>query len=347
LKRSKAIVGVALLCFLFGASPVFADSPHNNLSLTLNGAILNSGTESYYHYGGQLVAGSILGYNLDLSKSDLHYWLTASVSGVAVSGHAGFEVDTVGGEGAHYFVTGDAQIGSMVPAEQFPLGCTFGVDCTSAIPGLFLGLATVTITKCDDGQSNGQGNDQSNGQGNSQGDGCRVVYQQDLPMQFESAFLNPFGGPILMASNGGEVFLIANYSAAKVTWSGIQLGGVINGSLSGNPVSGTFGMKVSAVEDLKAGTEVEAGKIAFFGMSPSSLDAAGGFMSRSTIPPGTACPPSLGFPPGTCQITGFNTKGEFSMQTQRGGSIEGSFVTIWTAPAVLFTSSVTATFKSQ
>jgi hypothetical protein len=168
-----------------------------------------------------------------------------------------------------------------------------------------------------------------------------------LPMQFESGFLNPFGGPIFIASDGGEIFIVATYTASGVSWTGTQLGGTAVGSLAGAPVAGGFAMTVSAFEDLKAGTEVESGTIALVGMTPSTLNATGHFSGRSTIPLGTPCPDVLGFPPGTCQLTGFQSAGEFSMDLASGGSISGSYATSWTVPAVAFTSSVSATVSSN
>jgi hypothetical protein len=166
-----------------------------------------------------------------------------------------------------------------------------------------------------------------------------------LPMQFESAFLNPFGGPIFLASSGGEIFVVSTYSEARVTWTGTQLGGAVAGSLAGNPVAGSFGMTVNAVEDLKNGVEEDQGTIAFLGMSDPSLNAAGQFEGSSIIPAGSDCSAAFGLPPGTCQLTGFSSQGEFSQSAALGGSIHGEYSTQWTVPAVAFTSTVSATLK--
>jgi hypothetical protein len=330
LKLVTVLATAAVLALLLGSTPALADSPHTNLSLTLNGAILDAGSSTYYHVGGHLAGAYILGVPVDPSSSVLHYSLTASVSGLSVAGEASFSLASVGQDGSHNYVLGEAPIDSMVPAEEFPLGCTLGVDCTSAIPGVFLGTASVSVVTCH---------------GALQAGHCQTLFHGDLPMQFESAFLNPFGGPIMMASDGGEVVIVATYTQSRVTWAGIQLGGTASGTLAGSPVSGQFGMTVSAVEDLRGGYELDAGSIAFLGMSQPSLNAAGGFVGRSTIPAGTACPPELGFPPGTCQLTGFASKGVFSMTNALGGDLKGSYSTTWTVPAVAFSSTVSATLS--
>jgi hypothetical protein len=330
LKLVKAVTAAVLLSLLFGAAPVLADSHHGNLNLSLNGAILDSGTEAYYHQGGQLVSAYILGAPVDPTQSVLKFSLQASVVGLQASGHASFSLMAMGHGADHTFVNGTAPIDGMVPAEEFPLGCTLGVDCLSAIPGVFLGTATVSVVSCHGAQ---------------EADHCSAPVQLKLHMSFESAFLNPFGGPILMASDGGEIFIVATYSQSRVTWTGIQLGGTASGSLAGSPVSGNFGMLVSATEDLRGGYELDHGSIAFVGMTPTSLDALGTFTGRSTIPAGTPCPAYLGFPPGTCQLTGFGSSGVFSMTTASGHSITGKYSTDWTVPAVAFDSTVSATLK--
>jgi hypothetical protein len=330
LNAYKVLAAAGLLLLLAGSSPAFASSPHGSLSLTMNGIILSSGAEDYYHTGGQVLAGSVLGQALDPSRSTTHFSVSATVSGVDVSGAATFTISQNGPGGTHTQVDGVAVIGGMVPAEQFPLGCVMGTNCTSAIPGVFLGAASVTITVCH---------------GSSSAGACSVNEELALPMEFESAFLDPHGGPILMSSLGGEVTLVSTYSQARVQWSGTELGGVVSGSLSGSPVAGYFSMNVSATEDLAAGYELDKGSIAFFGMSNPALDAYGTFTGRSTIPLGTPCPAELGFPPGTCQVTGFSSSGVFSQSTALGGSVTGSYATTWIAPAVAFTSVVSAVLK--
>jgi hypothetical protein len=230
-----------------------------------------------------------------------------------------------------------------------PPGCTFGVDCTSAVPLFYLGSSSVTMETCT-GQNLGShhgdhswGRDGNDGEGN----GCSVVFSGDLPMQYESAYLNPFGGPVLFESQGGEVMVVAAYSQAKIDWNGSQLGGVATGTLDGNAVFGGFSMTVNAHEDLVAGTESESGSIALVGMVPTSLNADGRFRGHSTFSPlgGIDCAASMGLPEGTCTLTGLSSSGSFSMHSD-GGKIRGSYSTQWGTPAFAFSSTVSAAVGS-
>ena len=325
LGRAFALSGLIIL--LAGAAPAFAANPHSSLSLTMTGMILDSGTQSYYHTGGNLVVAVIGGSELTSASSVLHYALHATVSELTVSGTASFELNAVDAKGSHFVVSGEATIDGMVPAESFPLGCT--TDCTSGIPGVFTGVATLEAQQCQGAEEAGH---------------CVELLQETVPMIFESAFLNPFGGPIFMQSVDNAVYIESTYSQSRVIWTGIQLGGTILGSLAGSPVAGTFGMIVNATEDLRGGYELDHGTIAFSSSNPA-VTALGTFVGRSTIPAGLPCDPSLGFPPGTCQITGFSSAGVFSQTNALGGSIGGTYTTQWTAPAVAFTSTVAATLK--
>jgi hypothetical protein len=355
MRISRLAVTLLVVAVLAISTPAYADQKQSNLTLTFNGAILSSGTQSYSHDGGKLVLGTWLGNPIDPSKANLDYSLNAHITGLAAKGEADFTFTVKGADGSSTKVTGDAPISGMIPAEAFPLDCNLGVEpCTSGVPGVFTGQAAVTVQTCHSGndQSSNQGPKSSDGHGSDHGDkGCSKASHLTLPMEFESAFLNPFGGPIFMLSQGGEIFVESTYAESRVTWTGIQLGGSATGTLAGSPVSGGFAMKVSAVEDLKAGTEVEHGTIALFGMNPPNLNAAGHFDGKSTIPqPGSPCPlpppPFQPFPPGTCQLTGFQSSGDFSMDASSGGSIKGTYSTAWDVPAVTFTSSVSATFDS-
>jgi hypothetical protein len=159
-------------------------------------------------------------------------------------------------------------------------------------------------------------------------------------MEFESAYLNPFGGPILMMSLDGMTSIVSTYSQASIVWKGIQLGGFVTGTLDNQPVGGGFAMTVNAHEDLLAGTESEEGSISLVGMNPSSLNANGHFEGQSTIPAGSPC--GAPFPDGTCQVTGLNSQGSFSMHSS-GGDIDGSYSITWNAPAFSFAGIASAT----
>jgi hypothetical protein len=358
LKTAKIAVAIALLFLLAGSSPVFAEDgshgSHQNLSLTLSGGILNSGTQHYSHSGGDLVAALVGGLPIDLSGAELRYSLHAVITGLDVQGQATFNLAYSDSTGAHIQIEGSAPIDNMVPAEVFPFWCNFpGVDCTgtinSAIPGLFLGTAAITTQTCQgDNQGGGdqsqKSGDNSNNGGGDNSNSCRET-PSSTPMQFESAFLNPFGGPIIMGSSDGKLVIVATYSHARVTWDGIQMGGSAKGQISGDPVTGKFAMMVSATEDLKQGHESDRGTIVFSEMSNPSLDAAGKFSGESTIPPGISdCSALTGFP-GTCHLTGFHSEGHFSMKNASGDKIKGEYSTEWMVPAVAFTSTVTADLK--
>jgi hypothetical protein len=362
MKTAKIAIVLAMLFLLVGSSPVFAEDNHHdsqpNLTLTLSGGILDSGTQHYSHSGGELAALFVNGVPVDISSAHLEYSLQAVISGFAVQGQATFSLAYSDSTGANVQIDGSAPISDMMPAEYFPFTCTPTVDCTSGIPGLFMGAATLNTQTCQaNGQPQGDGDEsQTNGdnsytgQDNSDhGDGensnACVQASSVLPMQFESAFLNPFGGPIFMATGDNSLIIVATYDHARVTWDGIQMGGSVSGVLSGTPVTGSFSQVVSASEDLMRGHESERGTITFSGMSNPLLNAAGKFSGESTIPQGFDCSGLLGFPPGTCQITGFHSDGHFSQTNGLGNRIKGDYSVEWTAPAVAFTSTVTATFK--
>jgi len=304
--------------------------PLQPLTLTLSGAIFSSGSQQYSHQGGTVVAASILGQTVDPAATNFHYSLKATVSGVTVSGTAEFflsEINYNGHSQANSMsVQGQASITGMIPAEAFPLfptQCTFGETCTSAIAGVYTGVANVQVTE-----------------------GGTTRDLPALSMSFESAFLNPFGGPLFLESDDGSIFIESTYSSAQVNWSGVQLEGTATGYFAGSTVNGLFGMTVNSFEDLKKGFEVDSGNIAFSEMSISSLDATGSFSGFSTIPQGSPCPSTYGLPPGTCSLTGFNSIGFISQLTSSNGNIQGTYKTIWTVPAVAFTSTVVATVRS-
>ncbi len=317
-------IGLAALVavLLVGANAGYAatGSTPQPLSLLLSGAVVSAEDQSYSFQGGNLVFGELLGVPVDITTAVLHYDLSAAVSGLTVTGVAHFALTAKGPNGAHTDLQADVAIDGTVPAVGLPIGCTFGVDCTSAIPALFSGGGSAIVTT------------------------GHVSIPFPIHMTLESPYLNPFGGPIFISSDAGEVFVIATYSQARIVWTDILVGGLVSGTLSGSPVSGSFGMVVSSTEDLRAGYELDHGSIGFLAMSPATLNALGTFSGRSTIPPGDPCPAALGFPAGTCTITGLLSSGVFSQSTALG-TIMGKYDTTWSAPAVAFGGVVTATLK--
>jgi hypothetical protein len=297
------------------------EAPPATVSLNLNGGVVSPGVQTYSLQGGHLAAAWVLGTPVDPRSAVLHYGLNVVVSGLTATGTASFGLATQTSHRSYMEVKGTVKIDAMTPAVLFPLGCTPGLDCLSEIPALFNGTGTVTV-------SSGRG-----------------VATMSLSMGFESAYLNPFGGPVFFASNSGEIFVIADYSQARIQWTGVQMGGSAVGTFGGASVSGGFGMLVNSSEDLRSGTEMDRGIISFFGMSNPALDGLGSFIGHSMIPAGSsvACP---GFPSGTCNLTGLESSGLFAMTTGSGKALEGRYATVWATPAVAFSSSILAFLSS-
>jgi len=337
---AKIPIALGFLFILTLASPAFADSQSNSLSLSLAGGVISAGSQSYTISGGHLVSAVVQDHVFDQSSGEVDYSVNAVVNGLVVSGSATFDISAVLDGGTHLDVHGVATIVHEVPGFYFPLGCTPPTisspttDCTSQIPSGFFALADIKVSSCPNDNSHGGHHDSDDGK-------CTTNELSGVQMSFESSYLNPFGGPIVFASSDGTIAVVATYTTSRVTWTGIQLGG----SLTGSSVSGSFGMTVNAVEDLRAGYELDHGTISFVTNNPA-VTASGSFLGLSNIPKGGIdCSPS-GFP-GTCRITGFNSYGVFFQTNTLGGSISGKYSTVWTAPAIAFSSSVSAIVKQS
>ncbi len=324
-----------VMMLLLGGNLAYAAQPQNAyggndshraqpqaVSLSLAGGVVSPGVQVYSLKGGQIVAAWILGNPVDSRSSVLRYSLNVVVSGLTATGTASFDLVSKTSHWTYMEVQGSVNIDAMTPAVFFPLGCTPGIDCTSEIPALFNGTGTVTLSSA----------------------GSAVT--MTLSMGFESAYLNPFGGPVFFASNAGEVIVVTDYSQARIRWTGVQMGGTAVGTFGGASVSGSFGMLVNSSEDLRTGTEIDQGAISFFGMSNPALNSLGTFIGYSTIPTGSsvACP---GFPAGTCNLTGLTSAGVFIMTTESGGVLAGRYATVWATPAVVFSSSISAFLSSS
>jgi hypothetical protein len=284
------------------------------LSATMVGGVLSPGVQSYSIRGGQLVGASILGTAVNPANSILRYNLSAIVSGTAATGTASFDLVTHTSYWSSMEVKGTVEINAMTP---IPVAFPYG----GAIPALFNGNGMVTVRS-----------------GSS-------VNTMSLNMAFESPYLNPFGGPIFFASSNGAVVVVAAYSQARIQWTDVQMGGYVTGTFGGAPVSGSFGMLVNSSEDLRVGQEMDQGSILFAGMSNPALNGAGYFFGHSTIPAETSasgCSELFGFPAGTCNETGLQSFGVFSMSMVQGGMLLGQYATTWQSPALEFSSSVSA-----
>jgi hypothetical protein len=251
---------------------------------------------------------------------------------------------------------------------QFPLG--------GAIPAFFNGTALITITtgggqsnncnnncnsyggngcsnygnnNCNSYGGNGcsnYGNNNCNGKCNNYNvNGCNnSVTTMSLRIGIESPYLNPFGGPIIIATGHNEVVIVATYSQARIQWTNVQMAGSVTGTMGGTPVSGTLGMLVNSSEDLKFGMETDQGLITFE-MNNTAYNAAGTFGGFSTIPrvPTIPCGSLGGLV--FCTETGLGSVGYFSQATAGGMTLSGSYATTWTVPAFAFTSSVTGMLR--
>ena len=194
-------------------------------------------------------------------------------------------------------------------------------SCTSQIPILFEGLATVS------------------NRGTS----------QTMPVVVESPYWNPFGGPIVIASVGtatGALFMVVTYNSANIDWSQVQLMGQIGGYYGTEAVGGNYMTVTNSHENLFAGTEQDSGQIIFAGMSDSKLNGQGSLQGSPTIPPiGTnsydctsdyaiAVGVTWPFGPGTCVLTGASSSGNIRMTTSSGVKITGTFETVWSVPSL-------------
>jgi hypothetical protein len=320
--KPERILVAGLLCLVLIASPAFASSggtkQSQSLSLTLEGMITNAGSQSYEIGGGQLVGGSLFGQAL--APSEMSFSLDASVHGPqAASGWGSIQLGT--SFSARVTITG------VIAAAVFPLSPTDYSNCNpkkqtcnSEIPLFFTGMATITK-------------------------GGNGLYQ--IPIAIESPYWNPFGGPIVITSldsiTDPSISLVVSYTSATIYWSGVQIQGVISGSLGGGSVSGSFSQTINSWENLVSATESDFGSIAFVGMSNPSLNAYGGFVGHTTFSLANSydCASEFGLPEGTCTATGATSDGSFWM-IGRGSLISGTYHTVWSVPSLFTTTTVMA-----
>jgi len=321
----SAAVPLAFLILLAFVPVAHASPPSNQLNLEFSGSIDSSGQQAYTQSGGDLLAAFIDGQQVDTSTADFAESVSASVDGLVTSGTATFSLSggflcapTPCTETS--FSTGDTiDISDAIPAEAFPVGAPCAWDgvtlplpagCTSQVPAFFFGTGTL-----------------------------------DVPGWYlESAFLNPFGGPIVWASTDDSVVLVFTYDAAAIDWADVQTSGSLTGTLGTTPVTGSFTQTTSAHEDLFAGTETESGTLTFLGMTPSSLDATGPYSGSSTIPTSGEidCSAVTTQIAGTCTETGFSSAGEFTLDPGHT-LIQGTYDIAWAVPALSFSGPSTAT----
>ena len=338
LKATKLAVA-GLLCLMLLATPAFAASPHDPpdhgknstpLNLNLVGIIVNAGDQRYSFSGGQLASG-LIGTD-QLSPGQISFSMSATVHGLTASGRGSLQTGGSHDNNGNHFGNNDWKhskssdggyniqfsITGMIPAAVFPLTPSGNCDpntappsqpCNSEIPFFFTGLATI--------------------QSGDSGDPTTVG------VEIESPYMNPFGGPIVIASPDGTLLLVVTYTSATIGWSGVQLQGQIAGTFGQETVGGYFSQVTYSQENLVAGTEFDGGSIIFTGMSDAVLNAHGAFFGRTTIPTTGEmdCSGVTGVP-GTCTETGAISNGSFWMIGGQGAFVSGTYSTIWSVPSL-------------
>ena len=313
------------------AGSASAATTGQSLSLSVSGIIQSPGMQVYDQSGGRLLIAQILQYTIAPTTATFSYSLHSVVAGDKVVGSAHFEIDGKSTAGDTISVVSTTPLSGAAAGLCFPTltvgPCPAGT--TGVIPSLFSGSST-TVLKVD---------------------GKTQVLKPS--MVFESAYLNPFGNPIVLSSTDGSIFAAFTYSAATIDWTGVQLGGqfVAPSTLGSTPVTGQFVLASSSTENLVAGVEEDTGTMTFTSMSPSSLDASGPYSGTTTIPTAGSfdCSSSLPFPLlniSICTATGANSVGHFSMRNNNL-NIQGVYQTEWSIPSLLFASTVTGTASSS
>jgi hypothetical protein len=332
--KRTALIALAMLVLLMplATSIAFADSsthPTTNqqpVSLTLQGMVMDAGSQTYQLSGGQLVGGSVFG--LTITSGFLYYQMDASVLGLSTYGTS-FLVLSAQTSNGSLWLEASGHISDSMAAAQFPFGCgSQGPSCTSEIPGMFLGLDRVSYSI-----------------------GGVQRAQVTLPIGIESTYLNPFGGPIVLTSldstTNPAIAIIATYSSATIEWSNVLMAGTATGLFGASQANGVFSMRVASFENLVTGVEYDQGQIVLNDVTPNGILAVGEFHGVSTIPTtgGQVCPATLGFPDMACTETGLTSTGNMNLWSSNI-HIVGAYETLWGTPALGFISSVSGKMTS-
>jgi len=309
--------------------------------------------------------------SLTATTARIHYSLDATVSGTSVSGQATLKV-SVGGSNDETGVGSGNDKGSgnshensdstgtslevqatligMYAAAGLPLDPTKPTDplacdptgtatgtCKSEIPAVFVGAGYLKV------KASGKTTDTA------------------VAIMFESAYLNPFGRPLVIATidatgtPDGMISIIATYNSQTSVWTGVQTAGDVFDPTSSTPTVaiGHFSLTSSLVEHLVKGTENDAGQhmtlFGFdFGSKYSVLNSVGNFKGISTIPKeGTPC---LAWPfgAGTCLLTGARSTGSFNLKsTDKATLLGGKYDLSWSVPALGFVGTVGVTIGEE
>lgn len=318
-------------------------STQQQISFTAFGGVVSAGNQNYViGQSGQAVMASIAGFTFDPTQPvQVNYALSASVSGLSASGVAFFNVRASLLGGGTVSVSGFAPINSEVPALCLPSGSTNGIcepGDTSSIPAYFVSNnAFLMITTTLNGQTS--------------------IQTETIPMLFESAYLNPFGAPIVFGTGDGfeTLLVITPYTSGTVSWHGVVTEAQVMGTYGTTSVSGDMMQVTSEHENLVMGTAVDHGSMSMSNMVNSNgnpvntLDANGTFSGTSVIPSqgGIDCSASIGFPAGSgiCTMYGFNSVGTFGLSGYQN-TIAGSYSTVWGIPAFTFSATATGTITT-
>jgi hypothetical protein len=336
-KASLALLSSIAALLIFSPAALAASSSQP-LNLTVNGIITNAGSQIYSFSGGTVAAPGNVGPDVLSPGTSINFQVSAFVRQLNTNGHGSIS------DGKS---TVSITINGENPAAVFPLdptGNNCASNCNSQIPFAFTGMAVISS------QGQGQG-----GWGQGDDEGQQGNQPTGVPILIESPYWNPGGAPILIVSLDSpttpSIFLIVSYSHATIDWFGVTVSGTVSGTLGGYTglVQGAYSSVTISHEDLVAGVEHDAGTISFSSMTPSSLNA-NGFLGGTTniANPGADCSSFFGMPTGSgiCLLTGATSSGSFYM-FGHGGSIKGTYSTVWSTPSLFTTTTVAATVSQH
>jgi hypothetical protein len=313
----------------YSAASNFSNSLPLSLVATVTGQVYSAGNQQYMiQQQGAVMNASIMGFQVVPSTSNLNYLLLANVEGLSTSGLATFSLSGMNSSGWQITVNGTAPLVANVPAMSLPLECSYNqsISCTSVVPAMFSGNATVVIGLSKNGVKT-------------------VPETKVIPMMFESSYLNPFGNPIFFGSEDfSSMSVITTYSAATIDWMGVVTTGNVNGTLGKSThVFGSFVEMTRESENMVTGTARDDGSIWLDQMSPSYLNSAGPYSGSSWIPSsGQGACNGIPLPANACTQTGYSSSGAIKLESSSGSSITGGYHAIWSSPAFNVTSSLSA-----
>lgn len=323
-KKSLTITLLSVATALAILSPSALAASSQPLSLAGGGVIMNSGNQHYVIQGGQLVSGEFLG--TPISSGRASFSLSADVNGLTTTGSASFS-----GPNGKSQLSMNVAIVDEVPAQTFPLDLTnpptynCQTGCTSEVPFFFVGFASLSVS----------------------GSASTTI-----PVVIESAYWNPFGGPIIIASADAltnspdtlpALLLVVTYNIATIDWSNVQLAGTIGGTLGSEVVTGSYATVTTSHENLFSGVEHDSGQISLFGMSDGALNVAGPLNGHTSFSlAGSVDCSYLTGVPGTCVLTGASSSGSFQMSGAAGLKVHGTFATDWSVPSLTTVTTVKA-----